>query len=104
MVGLSKSPSLTYPKGELLLDLSPRSSSCRLPVLNECCDSACACASPAVLLVAVMSSLTLPRRLGLGLGFGDFFLITPKLKNLQCMVSKDQLDVNIVFQLLGQRL
>ena len=57
-----------HPYGELLLE-GP-SSSCRLPVLYEWCDRELVTS----ILSLAMALLVLPRRLGLGLGTGLFFL------------------------------
>ena len=70
----------THPPGEDLFDLDPSglTRSRRLPVLNECCEYTLP--DPSLSFGPVLSAL--PRLLGLGLGFGLFFFVPPKLKNL----------------------
>ena len=70
----------THPPGEDLFDLEPSglTRSRRLPVLNECCEYTLP--DPSLSFGPVLSAL--PRLLGLGLGFGLFFFVPPKLKNL----------------------
>lgn len=70
-----------YPYGEDLLDFEPSglTRSRKFPVLKECCEFTL---PPSFALFPLP---TLPRRRGLGLGLGLFFLLVPppKLKNLK---------------------
>ena len=67
---------------------APVTRSRKLPVLKECCEytlPADALPEPPSFVALV----ALPRLFGFGLGLGLFFLLTPKLKNLNFFHKKN---------------